>query len=67
MKTKKQRTKKTYQFFAEGQTSDGVSVLVERRRVDADAHRVGQHHHHCACFTRLAWKTVLQRKVLEHV
>ena len=49
------------EFLAEGEASDRVAKLVDGRRVDADAHRVGQDQHHAAGHGRLAGKTHLQK------
>ena len=50
------------ELLAEGEPADAVAVLVEDGRVDADAHRVRQHHHHAARHGRLAGETDLDGK-----
>ena len=49
-----------HQFLAKLKASDGVSVLVQRGRINADSHCVGQDHHHRARLARLARKTILK-------
>ena len=48
------------EVLAEGEAADAVAALVEHGRVDADPHRVGQHHHHAPRHRRLAGETHLQ-------
>ena len=48
------------ELLAEGEAADAVAALVEHGRVDADPHRVGQHHHHAPRHRRLAGETHLQ-------
>ena len=50
------------ELLAERESLDAVAVLVEHGRVDADAHRVGQHHHHAPSHRRLAGKTNLEEE-----
>ena len=54
------------ELLAEGESPDAVAVLVEDGRVDADAHRVRQHHHHAARHGGLAGKADLNGKIGEY-